>query len=69
MSAVYARALPETFSNGVYNLYNCGQPAIDGQSIAVVTNKVPYLLQLEASVSATVADAALCPSIALHLPK
>jgi len=31
--------------------------AVDGRSVAVVTNKVPYLLQLQASVSATVADA------------
>ena len=60
MSAVYARASPETISNGVYNLYGLpDQPAIDGQSVAAVTNKVPYLLQLEAPVSATVADTAL----------
>ena len=37
----------------------CEQPAIDGQSVAAVTNKVPYLLQLEVPVSATVANAAL----------
>lgn len=47
----------------------CGQPAVEGRSVAVMTNKVPYLLQLEMSVSATVADTTLCPSIALHLPK
>ena len=38
----------------------CEQPAVDSRSIATVTNKtVPYLLQLEAPVSATVDDAAL----------
>ena len=43
----------------LYNLYGLPeQPAVDGQSVAAVTNKVPYLLQLEAPVSATVADAA-----------
>ena len=69
MRAVYARALPETFSNGVYNLYGLPeQPAVDGWPVAAVTNKVPYLLQFEVPVSATVADAALWPSIALHLP-
>ena len=36
------------------------QPAINGRSVAAMTNKkVPYLLQLEAPVSATVDDAAL----------
>ena len=37
----------------------CKQPAVDGRSIAAVTNKVPYLLQLEAPVSATVDGVAL----------
>ena len=38
----------------------CEQPAVDSRSVATVTNKpVPYLLQLEAPVSATVDDAAL----------
>ena len=37
----------------------CEQPAVDGRSIAAMTNKVPYLFQLEAPVSATVDDAAL----------
>ena len=27
----------------------CEQPAVDGQSVATVTNKVPYVLQLEPS--------------------
>ena len=41
----------------MYNLYGLPeQPAVDGRSVAAVTNKVPYLLQLEAPVSATVAD-------------
>ena len=54
MSANYARALPEMVSNGVYNLCSLPeQPAVDGQSVAAVTNKVPYLLQLEAPVSVT----------------
>ena len=60
MSANYGRALPEMVSNGVYNL--CGlpeQPAVDSQFVAAVTNKLPYLLQLEAPVSATVTDIAL----------
>ena len=60
MSAVYAWALPETVSNSMYNLYDLPEHhAVDGRSVAAVTSKVPYLLQLEAPVSATVADAAL----------
>ena len=35
---------------GVYNFGTvCEQPAVDGQSVATVTNKVPYVLQLEPS--------------------
>ena len=37
----------------------CKQPAVDGWSVAAMTNKVPYLFQLETPVSATVDDAAL----------
>ena len=57
MSAVYALKQSQT---ALYNLYGLPeQPAVDGRSIVAVTNKVPYRLQLEAPVSATVADAAL----------
>ena len=35
------------------SMYNfdmvCKQPAVDGQSVATMTNKVPYVLQLEPS--------------------
>ena len=35
---------------GVYNFDTvCKQPAVDGQSVATVTNKVLYVLQLEPS--------------------
>ena len=44
----------------LHNLYGLPeQPAVDGRSVAAVTKKVPYLLQFETPVSATVADAAL----------
>ena len=47
MSTVPARALPET---GVYNFGMVReQSAVDGWSVATVTNKVPYMLQLEPS--------------------
>ena len=35
---------------GVYNFGTvCEQPAVDGRSVATITNKVPYVLQLEPS--------------------
>ena len=35
---------------GVYNFGTiCEQPAVEGRSVAAVTNKVPYVLQLEPS--------------------
>ena len=49
MSAVHVRALPEAISNHVYNFRAVREPAVDGWSVASVTNKVPYLLQLEPS--------------------
>ena len=40
MSAVYARPLPEAISTQhVYNCTICKQPAVDGRSVAAVTNK------------------------------
>ena len=45
MSAVHARALSEFDNFGMVHK----QPSIDGRSVATVTNKVPYALQLEPS--------------------
>ena len=45
---------------GVYNLYGCNQPAIDGWSVAAITNRsrLPCVRQLEPS-SLWVADNAI----------
>ena len=45
MSAVHAWALPEFDNFGMVR----EQPAVDGQSVATVTSKVPYVLRLEPS--------------------
>ena len=51
MSAVYSWALPETVSNQHVMIICmvCEQFAVNGWSVAAVTKKKPYALQLEAT--------------------